>query len=71
MQLPDNLTPEQSEAIIECLRMFARHGRQLRLQRERAEQEKAKTADALGSAATVKADDNGTSLLPKVNVDAP
>lgn len=32
----DNLTPEQSQAIVECLRIFARRGRELRLQRERA-----------------------------------
>lgn len=32
----DNLTSEQNQAIVECLRIAARRGRELRLQRERA-----------------------------------
>lgn len=31
-----NLTPEPNQAIVECLRIFAAHGRAIRLQRERA-----------------------------------
>ena len=40
MKLPndDELTPEAHEAIIACLRIAAKRGRQLRLERERGSQ---------------------------------
>ncbi len=39
MQLPNNgLSPEAHEAIIACLRIAAKRGKQLRLERERAGQ---------------------------------
>ena len=39
MQLPnDGLSPEAHEAIIACLRIAAKRGKQLRLERERASQ---------------------------------
>jgi len=61
MRLPDEeLTPEQSASIVDVLIVFARHGRALRLEREA--QQKAKTADALGSAATVLAETTDTPL---------
>jgi hypothetical protein len=47
MELPSQLTEKQSAAIVDCLILFARHGRQLRLQREQAEREKKKTKIAL------------------------
>jgi len=34
VKLPDKLTPEQERALAECLRVFARRGRQLREERE-------------------------------------
>ncbi len=39
MNLPDNLPPEAHEAIIECLRVLADHGKQIREARERAARE--------------------------------
>jgi len=39
MQLPNNgLSPEAHEAIIACLQIAAKRGKQLRLERERASQ---------------------------------
>ena len=35
MQLPNELTPTQHEAIIACLREFYRHGKAIRLAHER------------------------------------
>lgn len=58
------LTDAQHAALVACLRIFAEIGAN-----EESEQ-KAKTADALGSAATVLAETNGTPLLPKESTDA-
>jgi hypothetical protein len=40
MHLPDNLTPEAHRAIVEIFKIAARHGRERRLARERAELER-------------------------------
>ncbi len=39
MRLPKQLSPEAHQAIIECLRIAARRGRQLTEERERAERD--------------------------------
>jgi hypothetical protein len=58
MRLPNALTDEQSRALVECLRILARHGRALRLQRER--EQKAKSAGNLGRDAADLASDSTT-----------
>jgi len=67
MQLPTNRTSEQDAALVECLRMFAAHGRALRL-RERAEQ-KCESAGLLGErSADSRAGANGTAVCAEMDV---
>lgn len=54
-----NLTPEAREAIVECLRIAARRGRQLREARERVQ--KAALADSLQTSGSGETDNRLTS----------
>ncbi len=48
MKLPDDLTPEAQRALIECIKIFAQRGRQLREERERAEKANPHDVGTLG-----------------------
>lgn len=63
----EQLTPQQRDAIVECLRIFARRGRQVR--EEHAEKENHPTTLA-GEAAGDSAGASGTNFVAEVCADA-
>ena len=58
MQLPNTLTDEQSRALVEAIRLLARHGRAIREERER--QQRNQIRRNCGDRAAGLANDNGT-----------
>lgn len=62
MHLPDNLTPEQDAALVECLRLFAAHGRALRLARQQAQAEQVQAQSSSTSCAPAE-DTSALTLL--------
>lgn len=51
VQSIEDLTPEVERALVECLRIFARRGRELRENRERGSQESTPEGDAASDSA--------------------
>ena len=67
MTLPDKLTPEQSAAIVACLKIFAELGDD---EDAPSETEKAKSAEPCQGCAADLASDNGKPFLRRGNTDA-
>lgn len=57
MQVPTDLTPEQSDAMVACLQVLARHGRAIREQREREQQKTESPSNLAGAGDSVEATD--------------